>query len=87
MNSDHCLKPFITYDWTEMGDKNSLGNSCWLDSLFVALFHNNTESIRKFITNLKPKIYTNKILEEYNNQIIKLIIEQYNIINELRETI
>jgi hypothetical protein len=87
---DNCLKPFITYDWTEKGSE-TLGNSCWLDSLFVALFHNNTESIKKFKNDLQPKIYNNenenKIqLEQYNNEIIKLIKEQYNIINEPRET-
>ena len=85
---DNCLKPFITYDWTEKGSE-TLGNSCWLDSLLVALFHNNTESIKNFKDNLKPKLYNNenKIqFEQYNNEIIKLIIEQYNIINELRVT-
>jgi flagellar biosynthesis GTPase FlhF len=85
---DNCLKPFITYDWTEKGSE-TLGNSCWLDSLLVALFHNNTESIKNFKDNIKPKLYNNenKIqFEQYNNEIIKLIIEQYNIINELRVT-
>jgi hypothetical protein len=85
---DNCLKPFITYDWTEKGSE-TLGNSCWLDSLFVALFHNNTESIKRFVDDLQPKIYNNSVnvqLEKYNNEIIQLIKEQYNIINESSES-
>lgn len=77
MERDLCLKPFIAYDL------NGLGNSCWLDSLFVALFHNNTTSIQTFIENLKYKEYNNsnkEKLETYNKQIIQYIKDQYMII-------
>ena len=89
MDRDICLKPFIPYDMLDSYNLYGLNNSCWLDSLFVALFHNNTESIKRFINDLKPKIYNNenKIeLEKYNEDIIQHIIEQYNIINESSES-
>ena len=60
MSSDPCLKPFIAYDRQDnVAFKNGLGlgNSCWVDSLFVAFFHTNKESIQQFIDDLEIKKY------------------------------
>ena len=90
MERDLCLKPFIAYDVIDVnGLGNGLGNSCWIDSLFVALFHNNTTSIQTFIENLKYREYNNsnkEQLETYNKNIIQYIKEQYMIIKESIET-
>jgi hypothetical protein len=62
---DPCLKPFIAYDRQDkvaFKEGLGLGNSCWVDSLFVALFHtNNIKSIRQFIDELKIKKYLSEI--------------------------
>ena len=96
MNSDLCLKSFISYD------REQLGNSCWIDSLFVALFHTYKESINKFINNLEIKKYINPIiiklgdnkiqeifikdddknqLEKYETNIVEYLRNIYSIIN------
>jgi len=59
---DPCIKHFLTYDSGDPGSYNKskgfgLGNSCWIDSLFVALFHTYKESIRDFINDLEKKEY------------------------------
>jgi hypothetical protein len=86
MSKDPCLKPFISYD------RDGLGNSCWIDSLFVALFHNDNPYIEQFINNLKIKNYSDSQysniseedklqLEIYENTIIENINYMYRIIN------
>ena len=63
MNHDLCLKPFISYDFqNDPDDPNGpiiteygLGNSCWIDSLFVALFHSKNHLIDKFVDKLQIK--------------------------------
>jgi hypothetical protein len=67
MSRDPCLKHFLAYDSGDPVSSNvvagfGLGNSCWIDSLFVALFHTYKESIRDFINNLQKKIYVGKNL-------------------------
>ena len=90
MSSDPCLKPFIPYDHqTENAQKIGLGigNSCWIDSLFVALFHTNKPYIQDFKDNLQKKIYSHisdedkQKLEEYENKTIENIKNIYDIIN------
>ena len=63
MNLDLCLKPFISYDFANDPDdpngpvitEYGLENSCWIDSLFVALFHSKNRLILEFVDNLKVK--------------------------------
>ena len=90
MSRDNCLKSFIPYDHQDDDafERNlGLGNSCWVDSLFVALFHTFKNSIDKFVDNLEIKKYLNipdydkKKLEEYENRIIINIRNIYHIIN------
>ena len=94
-NIKACLKPFIPYDRQDYEAFNrgyGLGNSCWIDSLFVALFHTIKRSIDKFVNNLKIKKYVNipdndkKNIEIYEKQIIENIINIYHIINIDTET-
>jgi hypothetical protein len=93
MNSDLCLKSFISYDFPNdpyepddpITTNYGLGNSCWIDSLFVALFHSKNHLIEEFVDKLQIKKYENifnkKELENYENLIVLNIINIYNIIN------
>jgi hypothetical protein len=90
MSRDNCLRSFIPYDHQDDDafERNlGLGNSCWVDSLFVALFHTFKNSINKFVDNLEIKKYLNipdndkTKLEEYENRIIINIKNIYHIIN------
>jgi len=92
MNSDPCLKPLISYDFPNDPDdpiitNYGLGNSCWIDSLFVALFHSKNHLIDKFVDKLQIKKYENisnkdkNELENYENLIVLNIRNIYNIID------
>jgi len=70
---DKCLKKYFKFN----------NDSCWIDSLFVALFHNSSSLIKNFVTNLKLNYVINKSLEEINlgTKIIDKIKNKYNYLN------
>ena len=69
----YCLKPYFKF----------YSNSCWIDSLFVALFHNNNSLIEDFVKKLELNTKnTNDDEKEVGDQIIKEIKDIfYNIHN------
>ena len=74
--SRDCLKSFIPYD-------RDLGNSCWIDSLFVALFHTNKPYIQNFINNLKIKKHDYQFYTKRLNSAGKIVY----LINTIDKTI
>ena len=75
MSGDLCLKSYFKFD----------SNSCWIDSLFVALFHNENNLILNFVNNLKLNKNLNSTYQEENigEQIINQIINIYDNIDIL----
>ena len=70
--NDNCLKTFFKFDT----------DSCWIDSLFVALFHNTNSLIKEFVDKLQVKSYENNDINEKGKQIIIEIKKIYNNISD-----
>ena len=73
MSGNLCLKPYFKFN----------SNSCWIDSLFVSLFHNENILIGNFVNNLKLNNVINITSEQkkIGQDIINEIINTYDNIN------
>ena len=68
---DKCLKNYFKF----------YNDSCWIDSLFVALFHNSSSIIKNFVTNLKLNNININTSEEKGEKIINEIKTIYKYLN------